>query len=186
MHSFVPWQRSRLDTGLRCEDHACMLDCANSLSLESSVKPQNQQQQKGLLQAFQLLLALRKLDPSLAASQSELQLLGIGASLFVEAGILGLAHGAYLKTCLQAFAPTFTGQDALRGSAHAVTGSCTSMYMPAEMGTGCNEGIQLVLCPGKCAACVQLIHMGNAHGSIRCLMRTDMQQRRSAITRLAS
>lgn len=72
---------------------------------------QDQQKQKGLLQAFQLLLSLRKLDPRLPLdSQSHLQLLGTGAGLLVDTGILGLANGAYLKTCLQTLAPAFIGE----------------------------------------------------------------------------
>ena len=72
---------------------------------------QDQQKQRGLLQAVQLLVALRKLDVSLPVDpQSHLQLLGLGAGLLVDAGILGLANGAYLKMCLHSLAPAFTSE----------------------------------------------------------------------------
>ena len=72
---------------------------------------QDQQQQKGLLQALQLLWTLRKLDTSIPDSpEGQLQLLSTGASLLVDAGILGLAGGMYLKTCLAGFAPHFVGE----------------------------------------------------------------------------
>lgn len=71
---------------------------------------QDQLQQNGLLQAVQLLLTLRKLDSSIPhGPQSQLQLLGIGVSLLVDAGILGLSGGMFLHTCLKALAPYFTG-----------------------------------------------------------------------------
>ena len=72
---------------------------------------QDQLQQKGLLEALQLLLTLRKLDSSvLQGPESQLQLLSTSVSLLVDAGILGLAGGAFLKTCLAALAPHFTGE----------------------------------------------------------------------------
>ena len=72
---------------------------------------QEQQQQTGLLHAFQLLLMLRHLDARLAHDQNcQLQLLTIGAGLHTDAGTLGLAHGAYLKTCLVMLAPFFAGE----------------------------------------------------------------------------
>ena len=71
---------------------------------------QDQLQQKGLLQALQLLSALRKLDSStLQTPESQLQLLGTSVSLLVDAGILGLSGGLFLKTCLAALAPPFKG-----------------------------------------------------------------------------
>lgn len=71
---------------------------------------QDQQQQKGLLQALLLLVTLRKLDTSLPPDpDAQLRLLATGASLLVDAGILGLAGGMYLKACLTAFAPYFEG-----------------------------------------------------------------------------
>ena len=71
---------------------------------------QDQLQQKGLLQTLQLLLTLRKLDPSIPqAPESLLQLLSTGVSLLVDTGILGLSGGVFLKTCLTALAPYFTG-----------------------------------------------------------------------------
>lgn len=72
---------------------------------------QDQLQQKGLLQALQLLLTLRKLDSSIVQGpQSQLQLMRTGVSLFVDAGILGLSGGMFLNTCLKALAPYFTGE----------------------------------------------------------------------------
>jgi len=72
---------------------------------------QEQQQQLGLLHAFQLLLTLRQLDARLACDQeSQLRLLAIGAGLQADAGTLEIAHRAYLKTCLAALAPWFAGE----------------------------------------------------------------------------
>lgn len=72
---------------------------------------QEQHQQLGLLHAFQLLLTLRQLDVRLSCGQQEqLQLLTIGASILVGAGILGLAHGSYLKSCLTTLAPFSAGE----------------------------------------------------------------------------
>lgn len=71
---------------------------------------QDQLQQKGLLQALQLLLTLRKLDSSTPQTpESQLQLLSTNVSLLVDAGILGLSGGSFLKTCLAALAPSFKG-----------------------------------------------------------------------------
>lgn len=71
---------------------------------------QDQLQQKALLQALHLLLTLRKLDSSIPQDpESQLQLLSTGVSLLVDAGILGLFGGLFLKTCLAALAPHFAG-----------------------------------------------------------------------------
>ncbi|KAA6420724.1 MAG: hypothetical protein FRX49_09301 [Trebouxia sp. A1-2] len=67
-----------------------------------------QQQQLGLLHAFQLLLTLHQLDSRLPCDQhSQVQLLSTGAAIFVDTAIIGLAHGSYLKTCLMLLAPFF-------------------------------------------------------------------------------
>ncbi|DBA95749.1 TPA: Calcineurin-binding protein cabin-1, variant 3 [Trebouxia sp. C0004] len=68
-----------------------------------------QQQQLGLLHAFQLLLTLRQLDSRLSFDQhTQVQLLSTGAGIFVDTAVIGLAHGSYLKTCLMLLAPFFT------------------------------------------------------------------------------
>lgn len=84
--------------------------CPTQCLLAQTASLQDQQQQKGLLQALLSLVTLRKLDTSVPQGpESQLQLLATSASLLVDAGILGLAGGMYLKTCLTDFAPHFKG-----------------------------------------------------------------------------
>ncbi len=79
---------------------------------------QEQQQQLGLLHAFQLLLTLRQLDSRLSCDQhSQVQLLSTGAGIFVDTAVIGLAHGSYLKTCLVSLAPFFAGEPVSGGVA---------------------------------------------------------------------
>lgn len=86
---------------------------------------QEQQQQLGLLHAFQLLLTLRQLDFRLSCGQQEqLQLLTIGASILVGAGTLGLAHGSYLKSCLTTLTPFSAGEHKFF-TCICVTASCS-------------------------------------------------------------
>lgn len=81
---------------------------------------QEQQQQLGLLHAFQLLLTLRQLDSRLSCDQhSQVQLLSTGAGIFVDTAVIGVAQGSYLKTCLMLLAPFFAGGPALGGVAYA-------------------------------------------------------------------
>ena len=78
--------------------------------LETVPLMQDQLQQKGLLQALQLLLTVCQLDSSiLQGPERQLKLLSTGVSLLVDVGILGLSGGVFLKTCLTALAPHFTG-----------------------------------------------------------------------------
>lgn len=126
---------------------------------------QDQLQQKGLLQALQLLLILRKLDSSIPhRPQSQLQLLGTDVSLLVDAGILGLSGGMFLHTCLKALAPHFTGElcaavpvcnaaDACK-TPHVACASCSCLTAVPALFTYAQHG------PAKCWEALGLLQTG--------------------------